>query len=135
MKLPKEQVVKIGGKQYKLSKFDINLADELQTWAKSVLPNPFDGLAARMKDMPPELQKDMYLKAEKKAEVRGTDADSEYVALTNSVKGVKKIMHLLFKKYQPELSEDEVAELVTSAVEEHGEDFFAKCFPEFSGSN
>ncbi len=133
MKLPQEQSLTVGGATYRLSKFDINLAEEFHEWAKSQLPDPFDGLAERVKGLPIELQREIVQRAEKKAEQRCTEDDAEYHALTKSIKGVKKMMHLLFRKHQPHLTEEQVAEIVAAGIEEKGGDFLAECFPEVQG--
>jgi len=133
MQLPVEQVIAVGGQQYRLSKFTLELYQEYLIWAKSVLPDPFDGLAERIKGLSPDLQRYAYDKAEAKAKVRGTMNDPDVQELMKSVDGIKKLFHLLFRKHHPELSESQVATIIEKGVQEHGPDLFDGCFQEGGG--
>ena len=132
--LPQETTVTVNGVTYKLSKFTIPLYQEFVTWAKGKLPDPFDGIAERVKGLSPEIAKYIIDKAEAKAAKRGTLNDPEIEALASTPEGMAKMLSLLFRKYQPSMTEAEVMDVIEKGVAEHGEDFLAGAFPEKPGA-
>jgi hypothetical protein len=123
-KLPQETSVTIGGNTYRLSKFTIPLYQEFVAWAKAQLPDPWDGLHERIKGLSQEIQKYIIDKAEARAASRGTLNDPEVNALANSIPGVKKMLSLLFRKHHPNLSDEQIVDIIEAGIEEHGADFF-----------
>ena len=130
MNLPQEQTVVISGVEYRLSKFTIPLYQEFLSWAKAQLPDPWVGIAEKVKGLPTELAKYLIDKAEERAAKRGTVADPDTEALAQTPSGLRKMIGLMFRKYQPGMTEEQVAEAVDAGIAERGEDFFASCFPE-----
>jgi hypothetical protein len=125
----------IGGTNYRLSKFTIPLYQEFVQWAKSKLPDPYEGLAERCKGLSPELAKYIIDKAEQRAINRGKLNDPEIEDVANSLEGVKKMCSLLFRKHHPNLSEADVLNLLEQGIAEHGEDFFAERLNVAKGSS
>lgn len=121
-----ETNITISGANYRLSKFTIPLYQEFITWARAQLPDPFEGLAEKCKGLSPELAKYLIDKAEKRAATRNSLADPEIEAVANSLPGVKKILTLLFRKYQPSLSDEQVSDIIDVGIYEHGADFFTQ---------
>ena len=129
MLLPTEQTISIGGVEYRLSKFTLPLYQEFLAWAAGQLPDPFANISEKVKGLDEKLAKYMIDKAEDRASKRGTMNDPDTAALAQSVVGVKKLFSLLFRKYHPTLSEDQVGELVEAGISEHGGEAFQKFFP------
>ena len=129
MRIAQETSIKIDGVDYKLSKFTLPLYQEFLDWAKSKLPDPYAGIAERVKGLPDNLAKHLIDRAEERAAKRGTLNDPETNALVESPEGLRKVFALLFRKYQPSLTEDQVISVVERGVEEHGEEFFRNLFP------
>ncbi len=132
MNLPQEQTVVIDGTEYRLSKFTLPLYQEFLAWAKSVLPDPWEGIAEKIKGLPDALAKYIIDKAEERASKRGTLQDVDTEALAQTPAGLRKILSLLFRKHHPALTEEQVMEVIEKGIAEKGEDFFASCFPEGS---
>lgn len=130
MNLPQEIVIKINGVDYKLSKFTLPLYTEFLDWAKAQLPDPFEGLAERIKGLSDHLAKHLIDKAEERASQTKTINHPDIQALTQSPEGLRKIFALLFRKHQPNLTEDDVMEIVEGGIAEYGEDLFRQIFPE-----
>lgn len=130
MQIPTEQTVKVDGVEYRLSKFTLDLYQEFLAWSVTQLPDPFAGLAERIKDLPPDLQRHAYDKAEAKAELRGTMADPDVQRLLNTPAGAGKVFSLLLRKHHPQLTEADALRIVQRGLEEHGEGFLAGSFPE-----
>lgn len=130
MNIPTEQTVIIDGTEYRLSKFTLPLYQEFLAWAKSVLPDPWEGISEKIKGLPDALAKYIIDKAEERAAKRGTLQDPDTEALAQTPAGLRKILSLLFRKYHPALTEEQVLEVIEKGIAEKGEDFFEKCFPD-----
>ena len=130
MQLPQEIALTIGGQEYKLSKFTVALYQEFLGWAKAVLPDPWEGIADRLKGLPDNLAKYLIDKTEERAAKRGTLADPDTESLAQTPAGLRKILSLLFRKHQPHMTEDQISEVIERGIVEKGEDFFANCFPD-----
>lgn len=126
--LSQEQSVKVGGTHYKLSRFTLPLLQEFLRWALSQLPDPYSGLADKIKGFSPDMAKYMIDKAETRSMARHDINDPEIQTLLGSVAGTKKVLALLMRKYQPSLTEEQVSDIADQGIEEHGEDFFTMCF-------
>lgn len=128
--LPQENSVDVGGINYRLSKSTLPLLQEFIDWAKSKLPDPFDGFQEKVKGLSPDLQKYIYDKCEEKLTRRNSFDSPEIVAITNSIEGMKKQVGLLLRKHQPHLTEANVSDIIDAGVEEHGESFLSKALGE-----
>jgi hypothetical protein len=102
-------------------------------WAKTVLPDPLQGLWENIKDMPEPIQKRLLDNAEKRASLRGTSNDPDAMNLLQSPEGIKKILCLLFQKHQPYMTEDEIMDVVEQGWEELGDTAFVRFFPDSTG--
>ena len=130
MQLPQEITLTIGGQDYKLSKFTVALYQEFLGWAKSVLPDPWENIAEKIKGLPDHLAKYLIDKAEDRAAKRGTLADPDTESLAQTPAGLRKILSLLFRKHQPHMTEEQITAVIEQGIAEKGEDFFAGCFPD-----
>lgn len=128
--LPQEQALVVNGTTYKLSKFTLPLYEEFLTWAKSRLPDPFEGIAEKVKGLPDHLARHMIDRAEERAARRGSLTDPDVQAVAESPEGLRKIYSLLFRKYQPSMTEEQVMAVVEEGIEQHGSDFFRQLFPQ-----
>lgn len=130
MKVAQEVCFKVDGVDYKLSKLTLNVYQELLDWARSVMPDPFDQLAEKVKGLPDSLAKHLIDRAEERASRRGKLHDPETQDVINSPAGVRKVIQLLMRKYHPTMSEEQCFEVVERGIAEHGEDFFRSAFPQ-----
>lgn len=115
-----EQVITVKGVQYKLGKLTIPLLQEFFAWTKSVLPNAYEEIASFVKSFPVEIASKMVEEARKRMAHRGTINDPEGAALMSTKEGLTKLFHLLFRKYQPHLTADQVSQILEDAHDEHG---------------
>lgn len=124
--LPQEASITVGGITYRLSKFSIPLYQEFHKWAVAQLPDPYQGVGELIKGQSPEIAKYIIDKAERRAIERTKPNNSEIEGIAHSFEGVKKTLTLLFRKYHPELTEDQIFNIFEQAIAEHGEDFLSQ---------
>ena len=131
--LAQEQPLTVNGKTYTLSRCTLPIYEEFLDWCRSRLPDPFEGIADRIRGLPDHLAKHLIDKAEERAARRGSLTDPEVQAVAESLQGVRKMYALLFRKHQPGMTDEQVLEVVEEGIAEHGQDFFRRLFSEGDG--
>jgi hypothetical protein len=117
-----DQDILVGGKSYRMSKFDLNTFQQFAHWAKARLSDPYAEIA-KLKDvfgmLAPEVQKDLIAKAEARASTFGTIQDERIMPLASTWEGANKLFSLLFAKCNPSMTPAELEDLTNRALMEH----------------
>ncbi len=144
MRLPIEPVLNVDGKSYKLSKFAYDEVQEFLGWADEVLPNPihkvFEAVDSFTLDEKKYKSTVELVKAQtrlKELQDRTIDralilskkrlrfSDSEVQDLIKSPIGTQKICQILFRKYQPDMTDQQIVDVLLKARDELGDDGLA----------
>lgn len=111
----KDTPLVVDGKRYMLSRFTRALEDEFVEWAKSVLPNPIAVIGAGLSKLPANVQEMLVKEAVAKACALQSFFNPDIQSLVGTPAGSVKLFSLLLRKYQPELTEDDVINLIGKA--------------------
>ncbi len=126
--MSKEYTIKINGNVYRLNSFTVRHTQELLDYAKKVLPDPVTVLLETA-NLLPEGQKEKFLEKhldsayEEKKKI-GTLNGTNLEEVMKTPNGFKKMCHLMFTKHHPNLTEDDVEELMDQYIEQDGQDIF-----------
>lgn len=124
--------ITIGGVSYRLPVYDTRIQSELFAWALSRIPDPLADVIQHVKGIDVEVAKLIVESAlaEKQRKNSLTIDSPEIQAVLMTPEGLRKHGVVLFKRYQPALSDDQCAELQEQMAQEYGEEFMLQCEPE-----
>jgi hypothetical protein len=129
----RETTIEIGGKKYKLSRFDRLILEQFLDWADKHLGHPLDQIKDKLKDFPPDIQRFMIQEAMSKMALRRSFNSPEVRALLVTPEGSMKLCCLLFQRYQPDLTDKDVEKLYEAACDEHGYGYMEKVITRSEG--
>jgi hypothetical protein len=129
----KETFVEVNNSRYKLSRYTRELDGEFTKWALEQLPDPIEQARTQIRGFPPEVQQVIIKDALEQKRKRDAGVSDEVLLMKNSDKGMWKILCLLFQKYNPELTERDVANIFDECLQQHGKDYLADRISEAQG--
>jgi hypothetical protein len=132
----REKTLTIGGKVYRLTTVNARGFAELQERLLADVPCPVKSLVDTAKELPEDMRTDYINKhideatAEKKLQQKQKPSlDSpQFKAWLATLNGAIAAYGMLFRKHHPELTEEEVLDIVAEGMAEHGEDVLATLF-------
>lgn len=122
----KDITININGSPYRISTLDARQSQELLDHAKRLTPCPVAALMETANILPEDFRKD-FIKEHIGEAFKEKKAIGTYATLQDFIQtpeGAKKFIYLMFRKFQPHLSEDEALELGSQAIEDHGVQLF-----------
>jgi hypothetical protein len=119
----RDVTIKVGGVPYRLTSLSARQVQEFLDYAKRAMPDPVAEVLDTAKELPEGKLRDEFVTrhldaAFERKRLRGTLTDPDLVGFQESLDGLKKAAALMFKRYHPELSEDEVFDLVVAMSED-----------------
>ncbi len=123
----------VGGKRYTLSRYTRRVLSRVVEWAASRLPHPLDAIKNRLDGFPAHLQERIVDAAIDSSKSWGSINNPEIQAKMNTEEGVIKQFQLLLQEHHPDITEDEVFDLIIACEEEHGQQFIADRLAETHG--
>jgi hypothetical protein len=119
----KEVTVKVGDVPYRLTSLNARQLQEFLDFARKAMPDPVAEVFEVANQLPEGKVKDDFLArhldaAFERKRLRGTLTDPDLEAFQHSLPGAKKAASLMFRKYHPELPEDEAFDLVLKMGED-----------------
>jgi hypothetical protein len=117
------KILTLSDASYKLAEFDQKIAAEVLTWAKTKLPDPIEELKKFLNGFSATLQAIMVKEAMLQARIPKSIDSPEVQGLIKSPEGLEKVMFLMFHKYQPDLTIEDIWKIHHQAVRELGENY------------
>src|SRR5579863_5635291 len=107
------KIERIGDRDYKVTALSLSDLGKLEQWVKAQFPDPIETGKRAAEGMPLEIAREIMAKAVEQANnpkwCLGTEAATQ---LLMSLPGVTEMLSLQLAKYHPELTRDQVSELV-----------------------
>jgi|SRR5579883_106628 len=115
----REVTLDIKGKTYRLGRYDLSILSKATKWAAARLPDPLSDLEGRLDKFPPAVQELLVKEAIERKQHRQEYNSPEIQGQIKSPEGAVYVFYLLFNKYHPEITEEQVGQLYLDSVEEH----------------
>ena len=112
MHVGREQEFTALGKRWKLGRLTRAVWDEFLAWARTVLPDPLDVIAAKVDRLPEALQKQAVRDAIELSQNYLSPDSPAVRELLGSLPGSVRMLWLLLRKHQPQVTEDEAFEML-----------------------
>ncbi len=122
MQFGKEGSLTVNGKSYRFSRLTTEIEEKFLDWANKKLGNPVEKLIKEktLEGFPPHLQELLLQDAINKRDLRNHPQSPEIQQLKTTPAGSRKLFALMLEKYQPDLTEEEVGELIDNAIFDQG---------------
>lgn len=122
----REQELEVNGERYRLSRCTISVLRDFRDWAASRLPDPLEIVKKQLEGFPPHLQELMVKEALERANRVKDFASPEVQALLHSFEGMLHLLGLLLRPNHPTLTDQEIFDLLTNCLNEHGQAYVAQ---------
>lgn len=111
----REQIINVGGKDYKLSRLRRKEWSAFHAWAEALLPNVLDVLASNIEKYPANLQPIM---ASEAVQLVNEPIERRTSVLIDTPSGWAKIVHLLLQENHLDVTEDEAWDVAVAIKQE-----------------
>lgn len=128
-----ESTITIGGKNYKLSRFTRENWRAFLKFCRQVLPDPIEIASRNIDRLPTELANRLLDKAYEDSKVFLSIGSPGVLDVMNSLEGLAYLFWLLLREFQPDMTEEQAADLCFAYVQEHGQEALDSRIAEASG--
>jgi len=111
----REQIISVGGKDYRLSRLRRSEWRAFHEWCEPLLPNLLDVVATSIEKYPASVQPTMAARA---VELVNEPMERRTNALIDTPSGWAKLVHLLLQEHQPGITEDEAWDVAAEIKQE-----------------
>jgi hypothetical protein len=112
------KTITIGGKDFFLEPLTLRDFGVVEQHLLSKRPNPLKIVGEAAKDMPPEIAEQMFKAAYEDAKKGANVTTAEVTHFLDSFDGMSYTMYLMLRKKQPDLTQDDVYELLSQCTPE-----------------